>query len=248
MISHFLDMELIINDMERKIGEVFECSGVKLRVEPEICMCKGCYFNCDCFKWCKQYKSIRGECQKSSRSDRGVIFKKVEDMEERTIKLTLEKAKEFYNKGSEFRDLALSAYTKKELTEIVLPKTWDEFCEMKKVQPGEAYYCFTTGDFVEYKYYNNRTKHSQQALPSLQDAKAHFALAQLHQLRDFYRQGWKPNYSDGVLKYFPCRDNEGSFTVSRCLCSHFLTFPTKKIAEEFTHNFKDLIIQAGDLL
>ena len=32
-------------------------------------------------------------------------------MEERTVKLTLEKAKEFYKKGGEFRDLALSAFT-----------------------------------------------------------------------------------------------------------------------------------------
>lgn len=62
--------------MERKIGEIFECSGVKLRVEPEICMCKGCYLKRDSFKWCTQYKSVRGECQKSSRSDIGIIFKK----------------------------------------------------------------------------------------------------------------------------------------------------------------------------
>ena len=82
--------------MERKIGEIFEYSGVKLRVEPEIYVCKGCYFNCDSFKWCTQYKSVIGECQKSSRSDIGIIFKKVGDMESRTVKLTLEKAKEFY--------------------------------------------------------------------------------------------------------------------------------------------------------
>ena len=30
--------------MERKIGEVFECDGVKLRVEEERRGCKGCYF------------------------------------------------------------------------------------------------------------------------------------------------------------------------------------------------------------
>lgn len=50
--------------MERKIGEIFECNGVKLRVEPERYMCKGCYLKRDSFKWCTQYKSVRGECQK----------------------------------------------------------------------------------------------------------------------------------------------------------------------------------------
>ena len=53
-------------------------------------------------------------------------------METRTIKLTLEKAKEFYKKGGEFRDLALSAYTEEELTKVELPKTWEEFCETIK--------------------------------------------------------------------------------------------------------------------
>lgn len=36
-------------------------------------------------------------------------------METRNIKLTLEKAKEFYDKGGEFRDLALSAFSKEEI-------------------------------------------------------------------------------------------------------------------------------------
>ena len=44
-------------------------------------------------------------------------------MEARTITLTPEKAKEFYKKGGELRDLALSAYTEEELLEIMLPKT-----------------------------------------------------------------------------------------------------------------------------
>ena len=235
--------------MERKIGEVFECDGVKLRVEPDTCVCRGCYFNSSFYKRCKQYKSIRGECQKSSRSDRGVIFKKVEDMEERAIKLTLDKAKEFYKKGGEFRDLALSAYTKKELTEIVLPKTWNEFCEMKKVQPGEAYYCQTSGTFVEYKYYCNRSKHCFQALPSMEAAEVHLALAQLHQLRDFYRQGWKPDYTDCTCKYYLSKGADHRICVDWCRAiDHFLTFQTEEVAQEFLDNFNDLIFKAWDLL
>ena len=171
-------------------------------------------------------------------------------MEERTIKLTLEKAKEFYKKGGEFRELALSAFTEEELIEIVLPKTWDEFCEMKKVQPGEAYYCFTTGDFVEYEYYSNRTKHSQQALPSLQAAKAHLALMQLHQLRDCYRQGWEPNWSDGEDKYCIVRSyNDTKHLVAAYKGAKvFLSFQSADIARLFLKNFRSLIEAAGDLV
>ena len=235
--------------MERKIGEIFECDGVRLRVEPEVHMCSGCYFSSNLDKWCNLYKSIRGACQKASRSDRGVIFKKVKDMEERVIKLTLEKAKEFYKKGGEFRDLALSAYTEKELTEIVLPKTWEEFCSMKKVQPGEAYYCPTLGNFVEYKYYSNRTKHAFQALPSMEAAEAHLALIQLHQLRDFYWNGWKPNYADCTYKYFLYKHGDHCIDIDFCRAiDHFLTFQTEEVAQKFLNNFKDLIIKAWDLL
>ena len=53
-------------------------------------------------------------------------------MEARVITLTLEKAKEFYKKGGEFRDLALSAYTE-EKKKNSLPKTWEEFCNRFKI-------------------------------------------------------------------------------------------------------------------
>lgn len=241
--------------MERKIGEIFECSGVKLRVEPEICVCKGCYFKCDSFKLCTQYKSVIGECQKSSRSDIGIIFKKVEDMETRTIKLTLEKAKEFYKKGGEFRDLALSAFTEKELKEIYLPKTWGEFCALKDIQPGEAYFCQTDGDFRVCEKHNcKRGMHSAMMLPSLKDAEAHLALAQLHQLRDYYRQGWEPDWSDGENKYCivysgRCSDTNSNYFITAYTCNRtFLSFQTKEIAKLFLENFRGLIEAAGDLV
>lgn len=237
--------------MERKIGEVFEYNGVKLRVEPEVYVCRGCYFKHDSDKWCTQYKSIRGECQKASRSDRGIIFVKVEDMEERVIKLTLEKAKEFYKKGREFRELALSAFTEKELKEIYLPKTWGEFCALKDIQPGEAYFCQTDGDFRVCEKHNcKRGMHSAMMLPSLKDAEAHLALAQLHQLRDYYRQGWEPDWTDGEDKYCIVRSyNDTNHLVAAYKGAKvFLSFQSADIARLFLKNFRGLIEAAGDLV
>lgn len=113
--------------MERKVGDIFEYDGVKLRVEEETRICDGCFFKCS--SKCDESIQKRGECQSASRSDVGVVFVKVEekDMKERNIKLSLEKAKEFYAKGGEFRDLALSAFTEEELTKKELPKTWEEY-------------------------------------------------------------------------------------------------------------------------
>ena len=85
-------------------------------------------------------------------------------------------------------------------------------------------------------------------LPNEKAAEQHLALMQLHQLRDCYRQGWKPDCSDDskkwcILKY----DNKPSidFYYSRI---EFLSFQTKELAEQFLKNFKELIIQAGDLI
>lgn len=235
--------------MERKIGEIFECSGVKLRVEPEICMCKGCYLKRDSFKWCTQYKSVRGECQKSSRSDIGIIFKKVGDMEERTIKLTLEKAKEFYKKGGEFRDLALSAFTEEELTKGGLPKTWEEFCNNYKVQKEECF--IDSGSDIVVASSGARLIHpDQNLLPNKQAAEAHLALMQLHQLRDCYRQGWEPNWTDGEDKYCIVRSyNDTNHLVAAYKGAKvFLSFQSADIARLFLKNFRGLIEAAGDLV
>ena len=91
--SPCLDMELIINDMERKIGEIFECNGLKLRVEAESSSCIGCYFDNSESFFCSSNRAIRCECQSESRSDGGVIFKKVEDMEEENKQSILDEAK-----------------------------------------------------------------------------------------------------------------------------------------------------------
>ena len=47
--------------------------------------------------------------------------------EERNITLTLEKAKEWYKKGGELKEIALQAFNEKELNP--LPRSWEEFCK-----------------------------------------------------------------------------------------------------------------------
>ena len=46
---------------------------------------------------------------------------------ERNVTLTLDKAKEWYNKGGELREIALQAFTKEELNP--LPRNWEEYCK-----------------------------------------------------------------------------------------------------------------------
>ena len=48
-------------------------------------------------------------------------------MEERSIKISLERAREWYNRGGEYKALALSAFSEEEIKASMLPDTWEEF-------------------------------------------------------------------------------------------------------------------------
>ena len=54
-------------------------------------------------------------------------LKKFEMKKERNITLTLDKAKEWYNKGGELKEIALQAFSEKELNP--LPRSWEEYCK-----------------------------------------------------------------------------------------------------------------------
>ena len=109
-------MEII----EYKIGDTF-CleDGTRLEVVKSTCNCKDCYFFNSKNNICSRTKDII--CSAPRRKDKEfVIFKQVKDnnMEEkRSIKISLEEAKEWYNSGNSFkRELALKAYKEIELS------------------------------------------------------------------------------------------------------------------------------------
>ena len=134
-----------------------------------------------------------------------------------------------------------------------LPKTWEEFCEQNKIKKGECYLdassCIT--EFLN----NGRNIYTDRnVLPNKQAAEQHRALIQLHQLRDCYRQGWIPDLMDESRKYCivgyysSITKNIRYQVVDSTYTSNFLSFPTKKLAEEFLAYFYNLIEQAGDLI
>lgn len=165
-------------------------------------------------------------------------------MEIRYIEISLETAMRMYERGGEFREIALGAFTEKELVSDRLPKTWKEFCRNNPKTNSEHYIGTFSNIFMntghERKYDSDKN-----CLPSKEAAEAHLALMQLHQLRDCYRQGWKPSFR----VYYGITRLEGELLVSDIsMCSCFLSFQTKELAEEFLNNFRELIEEAGDLI
>lgn len=236
--------------MERKIGETFEFEGKKLQVkESAFPGCDGCFFDEQSIP-CS--KNVSGYCGFRFRADKKkVIFVEAmeQEMETRTIQLTLEKAKEFYKKGGEFRDLVLSAFTEEELTKVELPKTWEEFCNNYKVQNDECY--ISSDSTIKRAFLPNNPRlicTDSNLLPNRQAAEAHLALIKLHQLRDCYRQGWKPDWPDKSPKWFICKNGNRTVVMTDFYYNTFLSFKSEETATLFLNNFRDLIKEAGDLI
>ena len=143
-----------------------------------------------------------------------------EIQEERNITLTLDKAREWYNKGGELKEIALQAFSEKELNS--LPKSWEEYCRKYE------YTCFST------RYTNIPLKYD--------------ALLKLEQLRDCWRQGWKPDYTKTYKKYRIKKLGTEYIVDWSTGLSDFLVFQTEELAKEFLKCFKDLIEKAGDLI
>ena len=137
-----------------------------------------------------------------------------------------------------------------------LPKTWEEFCEISSISEKE---CLISDYYGVSKVHHIRSypvprdpKRDGNILPSKKDAEQHLALMKLHQLRDYYRQGWTPDWEDDSCKYTIVQKVtiKGIQHIVACYrtTSCFLSFPTRKLAEKFLTNFRNFIEQAGDLI
>lgn len=79
-------------------------------------------------------------------------------------------------------------------------------------------------------------------------APQHIALLRLHKLRDCYRKGWVPDWTDCEGKWVIYSHTNELTIFSTKKIGQFLSFPTRKLANEFLNNFRDIIEQAGDLI
>ena len=175
-------------------------------------------------------------------------YKKKKTMEIRTINLSLNKAKEWYKKGGELREIALQAFTEIELNP--LPRSWEEFCKNYPMKSGMSYIDDGSNIKVMSSCDNNDFRHKNEdknLCPSQKSAEAHLAMIQLEQLRNCWWNGWKPEWNNcqkHVIKWEG--NNLTVFTAARIHA--FLVFPTREMAEEFLECFRDLIEKAGDLI
>jgi hypothetical protein len=123
-----------------------------------------------------------------------------------------------------------------------LPKTWEE---LEKLQ---GYYVSGNSFIREANTSNN--EYARPPFATKEQAEASIALAQLSQLREVYRQSWKPDWGDGTIKKFCIIPLEKELKIDTWWksCNFFLSFQSEEIAEQFLENFRDLIEKAKPLM
>lgn len=163
-------------------------------------------------------------------------------METRTIEISLDTAKRWYEQGGELRDLAIGAFGDKMLIGDRLPRTWDEYC----IKHGE------NGDKIKASLNTVYTMINKYTFSDYKQTEAHIAIMKLHLLRDEYRNGWLPCFGDNSKKYGIKRNMIAGKTwlviALHTYYSDSLSFPTYELAEEFLTNFRELIEEARDLI
>ena len=170
-------------------------------------------------------------------------------METRTLKISLEKAKELYKNGSEeIKALLLETFTKEELERKTLPTTWEEYCENHYckgyyMDSGSTIRSFTLSNDIKL-----RPDSDKNTIESKENGEAILALCQLIRLRDEYNR-YKPIDYDAEYPYRPYSIVYDIADTSYKIVSankysqykRLFVFHTEELAEEFLKNFKPLL-------
>ena len=216
--------------------------------------CNDCGFKPDS-ELCKRFF-----CNNYTRKDNtNVVFKRIYEYPnlnknnmEKTIKLTLEQARELYKKDELCKSIVLNSFSKEELEQQELPKTWEEYCNNHYCK---GYYLSKNSiieHFFEYVYNSKLDpKCDKNTFESKENAEAILALCQLIRLRDEYN-GYTPIDYEKEYPYNPhtivynLQNNyytlESISKYSKYSTYKYLfVFHNKELAREFLKNFKHLL-------
>ena len=214
--------------MERKIGEVFECNGVRLKV-VEGKGCKNCYFHelVPFDNVCKfdEYLDIHGKCGAIREDGKSVQFVKVEDIKTESMK-------------------------KEETKSLPIPEGW-EFAgyengevKIRKVEPK------LPTDFEKALGAVKVSEIRSLLVPSGMYG-AVSALCKLLIYRNAWweKLGWRPDFGNTFAVNYIIENCGGRISTGVSgMCYAALAFPTAEVRDKFKETFNELIEEARELL
>lgn len=150
------------------------------------------------------------------------------------LKITPPEGYEIDKEASTFEHIVFKPIQKQ------LPKSWEELDVIKG-------WFVNTGSEIGYTQVGTY-RHNRSVFVTEEQAEASIALAQLTQLREVYRQGWKPNWNEGSAKDVIEKYSGEVVGDSYFNRSFFLAFQSEEVRDQFLKNFKELIEKASPLL
>jgi len=161
----------------------------------------------------------------------------LDEMENKELKIEVPQGYEIDKENSTFEKIVFKKVEKE------LPKSWEDLGEIK------GWYVDSFSDIIPCDKGDIDKDNDKNIFPTIEEAEACLALAQLCQLRDRYNDGWKPNWRTGSkIKYCIIVDENKIVESQYITLNQILSFKTKELREKFLENFRDLIEIAKPLL
>jgi hypothetical protein len=155
----------------------------------------------------------------------------------KTLKIEVPNGYEIDKEQSTFENIVFKEIEKE------LPKSWEELGEI------EGYFVSECSKISDYFLTHTKNGINRNIFATEEQAEASIALAQLSQLREVYRQGWKPDWENGNDAKWCIIVHENKLTIREYIVSNtFLSFQTRGIASQFLDNFSELIEKAKPLM
>lgn len=155
----------------------------------------------------------------------------------KNLKINIPKGYEIDKDKSTFKNIVFKEINK-------LPSSW------KDLEKIDGYYVASNSCNLGVVFAEKVDFDTNPALfKTKEQAEASIALAELSQLRDVYRQGWLPNWSnEHEKKDCIVFSANNILIVHYSYINHFLSFQDRETAELFLENFRDLIEKAKPLM
>ena len=126
-----------------------------------------------------------------------------------------------------------------------LPETWEEFCDIIGIKEKDFNFrSYTNGDYrnIDYEIFWGS---------GLEIPNKYAALRKLELLRDYYNNGWEPDYDIITEKHVIFIGHKNGkhlkFDYTHSF-QYFLVFKSGKLRDKFAKHFENLIFEAEDLI
>jgi hypothetical protein len=158
-------------------------------------------------------------------------------METKELKIQVPEGYEIDRENSTFKNIVFKK------VENELPNSWED------LEFIDGFFVSSLSDIAKIGNNTTNDESNKNVFPTVEEAEACLALAQLCQLRDRYNDGWKPDWiNNKEYKYSIVINNGEPFVETYFNVQKVLSFKTQELRDKFLENFRDLIEIAKPLL